>query len=82
MLAGQDAGCSQPSGVSTHDLNDGYSRCLIDRGIQADLTDSGGNIFGSTSITWCMVSQNQVVVNGFWDTDKTDGAVMFIGIPG
>lgn len=81
FLERADAAVSQPAWQS-HDLDNGNRFCFIAGSIQTDLTDGSGNIFGSTSETGGVVSQDQIIVNGLGNTDETNAAFVSLGSTG
>ena len=75
-------GCGgQPSGVTSHDLNDSDRFfAVIYRGVQSDLAHRGGDVFCRASESRCVVREYQVVVDGLGDPDETDLAADLIGV--
>ena len=82
-FTGKDTGSGQPSGMTSHDLNDrnGFF-IIINRSVDRNLTDCGRYIFGSTSESRCVVCQDKVIVDRFRDSDETDLAVYSLSIAG
>ena len=82
-FTGKDTGSGQPSGMTSHDLNDcnGFF-IIINRSVNCNLTNSGCYIFGSTSESRCMVCQDKVIVDCLRDSDETDLAVYSLSIAG
>ena len=82
VFAGQCTGGSQPSGMPSHDLDDRYGSLFIYIGIGCDLADSGSNILGSASKSWCMIGVYQIIVDCLWFTNHTDRTSNGCGIAG
>ena len=72
-FAGKNACGGQPAGMAPHDLDDGDRWfIIIDRGINCNFAYCRSNIFGSTSVARGMIGQNQIVVDGFRNSDDAD----------
>ena len=73
---------SQPSCMTSHDLDDGYGFFFIYTGIQCNFTYCGSHISGSTAKSRSMICMNQVIVNGLGFTNHPDGASDLCGVSG
>ena len=82
-FAGENAGSSEPSGMASHNLNNSYRFLIVvDRSVKCNFPYSRSHIFGSTSVSRCMICFYKVVIDGFWNADKADIAVNSGGIAG
>ena len=81
-LSCQYAGSSKPAGMASHDFHNRDRFLLVYRSIQSDFTYCGSHISGGASIARGVIGQNQVIVNGLRDADKTDSAANAPGVAG
>ena len=65
---GQNGTGGKPSGVTAHDLHDGYHRGIVNAGILVDLHAGGRDILCRTGKTGAVVSAVQIVVDRFGNT--------------
>ena len=82
-LSGQCAGSSEPSGMASHNLNNGNGFFIVINGcVASNLPYSRSYVFCGTSKSRCVICLDKVIINCFWNSDHTDVAADLFGIAG
>ena len=82
LFSGQRRGSGKPACVASHKLYDRHRLLFIDGSVQHDVPHGGRHILGRTAVAGGMICLHQIVVDGLWHADKSNGRIYFSGITG